>query len=103
MFGEGATYDSIETRFRNVKKEAKKLQEEIASGSRPSVAPPTPRKRKRDAGLSAPLTPRKTAKTRKLVTPKKTPMKQEESSPDEGLEGWSGSGSGVGDYSDGDS
>lgn len=84
MFGEGATYDSIETRFRNVKKEAKKLQEEINSGLRPAVAPPTPRKRKADAGLSAPSTPRKVAKVgRKPATPKKTPIKQELSSDDD--------------------
>ncbi|KAA8894507.1 hypothetical protein FN846DRAFT_762536, partial [Sphaerosporella brunnea] len=46
MFGEGTTYDSIETRYRQVKKQAKELQAEIESGIRPAEAPPTPRKRK---------------------------------------------------------
>ena len=34
MFGEGATYDSIEGRFRIVRKEAEKLKAEIESGCR---------------------------------------------------------------------
>jgi hypothetical protein len=54
MFGEGTTYDSIETRYRQVKKQAKELQAEIASGVRPAEAPPTPRKRKQAAGLDGP-------------------------------------------------
>ncbi|KAI4254401.1 MAG: hypothetical protein L6R42_007207 [Xanthoria sp. 1 TBL-2021] len=39
MYGEGATYDAIEGRFRIIKKEAAKLLAEIESGERP-VAPP---------------------------------------------------------------
>ncbi|KAI4225316.1 MAG: hypothetical protein L6R36_004016 [Xanthoria steineri] len=39
MYGEGATYDAIEGRFRIIKKEAAKLLAEIESGQRP-VAPP---------------------------------------------------------------
>ncbi|KAI5841941.1 hypothetical protein DFP73DRAFT_117231 [Morchella snyderi] len=97
MFGEGATYDSIETRFRNVKKEAKILQAEIDSGSRPAVAPPTPRKRKLANG--APSTPRKiggVGRARKMVAVEKTPVKQESIQE----EGSVAARSGNGDYSD---
>lgn len=37
MYGEGATYDSIEGRFRIIKKEASQLQTEIDSGLRPEA------------------------------------------------------------------
>lgn len=98
MFGEGTTYDSIETRFRSVKKEAKRLKAEIETGLRPAVAPPTPRKRKADGNRSAPSTPRKAPKVnRKLVTPRETPVFKEEPGFGEGLEReWSA----AGDYSD---
>lgn len=112
-FGEGATYDSIETRFRSVKKEAKILRTEIETGVRPAVAPPTPRKRKADnsrsapptprklkmdSGRSAPSTPRKAPKVnRELATPRETPAFKEEPGFDGELERtWSASG----DYSD---
>lgn len=39
MYGEGATYDSIEGRFRIIRKEAEKLKAEIESGNR-GPAPP---------------------------------------------------------------
>lgn len=52
MYGEGATYDSIEGRFRIIRKEADKLKSEIDSGTR-DPAPPrgtassrSPRKRR---------------------------------------------------------
>ncbi|KAL9035247.1 MAG: hypothetical protein Q9180_004961, partial [Flavoplaca navasiana] len=35
MYGEGATYDAIEGRFRIIKKEAAKLLAEVSSGERP--------------------------------------------------------------------
>ncbi|KAI9825240.1 MAG: hypothetical protein M1832_001274 [Thelocarpon impressellum] len=38
MFGEGATYDSIEGRFRIIKREAAALRAEVESGARPAVA-----------------------------------------------------------------
>jgi hypothetical protein len=98
MFGEGATYDSIETRFRNVKKEAKILQAEIDSGSRPAVAPPTPRKRKLANG-GAPSTPRKIGgegRARKMAAIEKTPVKQESIQEEDSVAAWSGNG----DYSD---
>ncbi|KAH0610770.1 uncharacterized protein H6S33_011197 [Morchella sextelata] len=98
MFGEGATYDSIETRFRNVKKEAKILQAEIDSGSRPAVAPPTPRKRKLANG-GAPSTPRKIGgegRARKMAAIEKTPVKQESIQEEDSIVAWSGNG----DYSD---
>lgn len=53
MFGEGATYDAIEGRFRKIKADAAKLKAEVESGQRPEApargvksAPTTPRKRK---------------------------------------------------------
>ncbi|CAO1602223.1 MAG: hypothetical protein LQ349_000740 [Xanthoria aureola] len=39
MYGEGATYDAIEGRFRIIKKEAAKLLAEIESGQRPAAPP----------------------------------------------------------------
>ncbi|KAI4280063.1 MAG: hypothetical protein L6R38_004752 [Xanthoria sp. 2 TBL-2021] len=39
MYGEGATYDAIEGRFRIIKKEAAKLLAEIESGERPTAPP----------------------------------------------------------------
>jgi len=46
-FGEGATYDSIECRMRDIKKHAKQLRAEIQSGTRSSEpTKPTPKKRK---------------------------------------------------------
>ncbi|KAI9763020.1 MAG: hypothetical protein M4579_000083 [Chaenotheca gracillima] len=59
-FGQDSTYDSIEGRFRIIKKEAKKLQGEIDSGQRPEApvrggasANSTPRKKKPSAGSAA--------------------------------------------------
>jgi len=37
MYGNGATYDSIEGRFRIIKKEAAQLKSEIDSGARPEA------------------------------------------------------------------
>ncbi|KAL8993100.1 MAG: hypothetical protein Q9169_006602 [Polycauliona sp. 2 TL-2023] len=37
MYGEGATYDAIEGRFRIIKKEASKLLAEVESGQRPEA------------------------------------------------------------------
>jgi hypothetical protein len=37
QYGEGATYDSIEGRFRKIKKDAEVLRKEISSGARPSA------------------------------------------------------------------
>ncbi|CAL8579544.1 hypothetical protein XPA_005284 [Xanthoria parietina] len=39
MYGEGATYDAIEGRFRIIKKEAAKLLAEVESGQRPAAPP----------------------------------------------------------------
>lgn len=62
MFGRGATYDSIEGRFRGIKKQAKVLREEIQSGARPADAPMTPRKRRAQTGELGPITPRSNKK-----------------------------------------
>ncbi|KAL9024372.1 MAG: hypothetical protein Q9196_006567 [Gyalolechia fulgens] len=39
MYGEGATYDAIEGRFRIIKREAAKLLAEVESGARPAAPP----------------------------------------------------------------
>lgn len=57
FYGQGATYDSIEGRFRKAKKDAQALRDEVAG-----TAMPTSR--------SQPSTPRKTAAPRKKATPK---------------------------------
>ena len=59
MYGQGATYDSIEGRFRIIRKEAAAMKAEIESGARPSAPP-----RNSNAGGSnaGPTTPKK-AKT----------------------------------------
>lgn len=58
MYGMGATYDSIEGRFRIIRKEAEQLRQEVDSGARPQApmrgAPPT--------DGSAPTTPASTPK-----------------------------------------
>lgn len=46
MYGNGATYDSIEGRFRIIKKEATALKAEIDNGDRPEPAARTPRRNK---------------------------------------------------------
>lgn len=58
MFGQGATYDSIEGRFRKIKADAAKLKAEVDSGERPEAPPrgagstnSTPRKRKAGAAV----------------------------------------------------
>ncbi|KAI9835953.1 MAG: hypothetical protein M1837_003565 [Sclerophora amabilis] len=65
-FGRDATYDSIEGRFRIIKKEAKKLQEEIESGERPeapvrgsntNTPKTTPKKKRTTTTSSAATTP----------------------------------------------
>ena len=59
MYGQGATYDSIEGRFRIIRKEAAAMKAEIESGARPAAPP-----RNANAGGSnaGPNTPKK-AKT----------------------------------------
>jgi len=62
MYGNGATYDSIEGRFRIIKKEAAQLKSEIDSGARPEAP-------MRGANPSATSTPKKPKTTN--TTPKK--------------------------------
>lgn len=54
MYGQGATYDSIEGRFRLIKKEAAQLKAEIDNGERPEAPA-----RGTAAGRSLTSTPRK--------------------------------------------
>ncbi|KAI9784682.1 MAG: hypothetical protein M1816_000747 [Peltula sp. TS41687] len=58
MFGQGATYDAIEGRFRKIKADAMVLKKEVESGERPEAPPrgagsakSTPRKKKADAAV----------------------------------------------------
>lgn len=55
----GTTYDTLENRFRQLKKDAKVLQQEVDSGKRGDVTPvTTPRKKTpRKGTLSGSLTP----------------------------------------------
>lgn len=84
MFGRGATYDSIEGRFRGIKKQAKTLREEIQSGARPADAPMTPRKRRALTGELGPITPRSNKKkkpdasapTLPTIAPPSTPSRR---------------------------
>jgi len=65
----GCTYDTLENRFRAIKKLAITLKQEIDSGERGEVVAPAPTK-------SAPNTPRKPK------TPKKDPLSGAYSIPD---------------------
>ncbi|KAF8540756.1 hypothetical protein BDD12DRAFT_879902 [Trichophaea hybrida] len=68
IFGEGATYDTIETRFRTVKATGKQLAAEVASGERPTEAAPTPRKRKAIAGDANPSPTKRKSVTKNITT-----------------------------------
>ncbi|KZF20559.1 hypothetical protein L228DRAFT_173824 [Xylona heveae TC161] len=57
MFGEGATYDSIEGQFRSIRALAKKMREEIENGHRPEA--PLRGSKVRSNGGSGQSTPRK--------------------------------------------
>ncbi|KAL8764486.1 MAG: hypothetical protein Q9203_005901 [Teloschistes exilis] len=50
MYGQGATYDAVEGRFRVFRKEAAKLQQEISNGDRPTAP------RRGTSSTSAPTT-----------------------------------------------
>ena len=56
MYGQGATYDSIEGRFRIIRKEAAAMKAEIESGARPTAPP---RNANASTGGSGPTTPKK--------------------------------------------
>ncbi|KAF8245751.1 hypothetical protein K440DRAFT_633017 [Wilcoxina mikolae CBS 423.85] len=72
IFGEGATYDTIETRFRTVKATGKQLAAEVASGERPAEATPTPRKRKAIAGDANPSPTKRKGVTKNITTIRKS-------------------------------
>lgn len=67
MYGNGATYDSIEGRFRIIKKEAAQLKSEIDSGARPEA----PIRGATASGTSTPkkarTSPKKTDKQDKTI------------------------------------
>lgn len=56
MYGQGATYDSIEGRFRIIRKEAAAMKAEIESGARPAAPA---RNSNANTGGSGPTTPKK--------------------------------------------
>lgn len=62
MYGNGATYDSIEGRFRIIKKDAAALKAEVDNGDRPEAS-------RRGAVSVNAITPKKTKST--ISTPKK--------------------------------
>lgn len=71
MYGEGATYDAIEGRFRIIKREAAKLLAEVESGARPAALPrgssntaKAPVTKSEDGGVDALATPKKARKPR---------------------------------------
>ncbi|KAL8940107.1 MAG: hypothetical protein Q9216_002988 [Gyalolechia sp. 2 TL-2023] len=75
MYGEGATYDAIEGRFRIIKREAAKLLGEIESGARPAA--PTRGSSNtakssfttsEDGEVNASITPKKARKPRAINT-----------------------------------
>ncbi|KAL9040998.1 MAG: hypothetical protein Q9214_004269, partial [Letrouitia sp. 1 TL-2023] len=39
MYGEGATYDAVEGRFRHIRRQAAQMVEEVNSGARPAAPP----------------------------------------------------------------
>jgi hypothetical protein len=63
MYGMGATYDSIEGRFRIIRKEAEQLRQEVDSGARPQA----PVRGATANGGSAPTTPASTPKKPRAV------------------------------------
>ncbi|KAK4985481.1 hypothetical protein LTR66_008152 [Elasticomyces elasticus] len=83
LFGEGATYDSIENRLRQVKRTAAVMRQEVDSGARPS-APPTPKKPrapKKNVLTGGVATGRVAKSTNSSPTKKRTtPIKKESAS-----------------------
>ncbi|KAL8806889.1 MAG: hypothetical protein Q9182_001018 [Xanthomendoza sp. 2 TL-2023] len=70
MYGQGATYDAVEGRFRIIKKEAEKLLKEIANGERPE-APPRGSSKPSTKENGNSMTPKKgTPKPRSISTPR---------------------------------
>ncbi|KAI4239565.1 MAG: hypothetical protein L6R40_005510 [Gallowayella cf. fulva] len=71
MYGQGATYDSIEGRFRIIKREAAKLLSEVESGSRPR-APPKTKKSSSQATTSTSFDENGAESSTPTPTPKKS-------------------------------
>ncbi|KAL8729263.1 MAG: hypothetical protein Q9166_004884 [cf. Caloplaca sp. 2 TL-2023] len=72
MYGEGATYDAIEGRFRIIKKEAAKLLSEVESGERPVAPARGPIKSEDGADVSTPKKSRKPRSTNTTPRVKKS-------------------------------
>ncbi|KAL9002840.1 MAG: hypothetical protein Q9188_004265 [Gyalolechia gomerana] len=75
MYGEGATYDAIEGRFRIIKREAAKLLGEVESGARPAAPPRGSSNTAKssfttseDGDVNALITPKKARKPRSTNT-----------------------------------
>ncbi|KAL8951817.1 MAG: hypothetical protein Q9222_002233 [Ikaeria aurantiellina] len=109
MYGQGATYDAIEGRFRIIKKEAAVILKEVESGARPAApsrGQPTTAQSSfttSEDGLSTPKKARKPRSTN--TTPRankkdkvingrvgKSPMKKENVHPENGIKEEMGSG-----------
>lgn len=67
MYGQGATYDSIEGRFRIIRKEAAAMKAEIESGARPAAPPRNTNAGGGNSGTTTPKKPRTATKKDKTI------------------------------------
>lgn len=68
MYGQGATYDSIEGRFRIIRKEAAAMKAEIESGARPTAPPRNSNVGGSNSGQTTPKKPKTASKKDKTIT-----------------------------------
>ena len=68
MYGQGATYDSIEGRFRIIRKEAAAMKAEIESGARPAAPPRNANAGGSNSGPATPKKPKTASKKDKTIT-----------------------------------
>ncbi|KAK0508182.1 hypothetical protein JMJ35_009266 [Cladonia borealis] len=68
MYGNGATYDSIEGRFRIIRKEAAVMKAEVESGTRPAAPPRNANAAGSNSGQTTPKKPKTATKKDKTLT-----------------------------------
>ncbi|KAL8895488.1 MAG: hypothetical protein Q9207_008155 [Kuettlingeria erythrocarpa] len=73
MYGQGATYDAVEGRFRIIKRKAAELVAEVESGSRPPAPPRGGSSCTTSFATDAETTPKKTTKATKFRSTNTTP------------------------------
>ena len=110
MFGQGATYDAIEGRFRKIKAEGDKLRREVENGERPEAPPrgagsanSTPKKRRASGNdsqgvLNGRVTKAGKAKAGKSPKGKKSAVETETSEESFGVVDWERAGNGSQEY-----